>query len=365
MFVISIRLVYCLFSKFFAVSDTENVLAFIRGEQARRVVFIDTPATPFLLATIRELWARGVEVFVRDHHDYPDPKNQREEEIHASANKIRELLGERAVISDRATHPGCSMLITSSEFLSSDTIIVADNDLDGLLGCCKAVGLTWPEIDRDAAVLDGGRSEQSAENLSRMSHLLVRALATLPLYDQENPIISRDAKRELFLHFTEAMNGEEKSMDWLVNKVIGYEGMVKAAEELAKTAIEVVPGVWSVKNPESEKVDLGTLVRLMEARSDCKITVIFKCQGPIASMHGTQASIAVVKKFQQEINLQEFLPAGFTSSPQDGIISNTSFLLHVSTMKWFEVVLPQLKARFGEIPSRSHGEFHAGAYLSS
>jgi hypothetical protein len=357
MFYVSIRFVYCLFTKFFNSTDMEYVLGWVRNEEARRVVFIDTPPTPVLLETIRQLWARGVEVFVRDHHDCPDPKSPRDQEIHDAANQIRDLLGERAVISNRIDHPGCSSLIKSSEFLSPGTIIVADNDLDGLLGCCKAVGLTWPEIDQDAAVLDGARSEQTAENLSRMSHLLVRALATLPAYDAKKPHVSADAKRELFLHFMQTINGEQESVDWIVNKVIEHEPMVKAAEELAKTAIEVVPGVWSVRNAEPERVDLATLARLMEERQGCKVTVIFKCEGPIAKVHGTQASIAVVKRFQQEINLQNLIVPGFVSSPESGIICNTSFLLHVSVTKWFEQILPAMKVRFGEMPSRFSADF--------
>jgi hypothetical protein len=39
------------------------------------------------------------------------------------------------------------------------------------------------------------------------------------------------------------------------------------------------------------------------------------------------------------------VPAGFTSSPEAGIISNTSFLLHVSEKVWEEIVLPALRVR--------------------
>ena len=54
---------------------------------------------------------------------------------------------------------------------------------------------------------------------------------------------------------------------------------------------------------------------------------------------------AVVKAEQAKINLQELLPTGFVSSPDTSIISNTTFLLHVSENVWNETVLPALKAK--------------------
>ena len=55
--------------------------------------------------------------------------------------------------------------------------------------------------------------------------------------------------------------------------------------------------------------------------------------------------MAVIKAHQAEINLQELLPSGFVSSPESGIISNTTFLLHVSENVWKETVLPALCAK--------------------
>ncbi|MBI4099095.1 hypothetical protein HY442_01035, partial [Candidatus Parcubacteria bacterium] len=43
---------------------------------------------------------------------------------------------------------------------------------------------------------------------------------------------------------------------------------------------------------------------------------------------------------------QELLPSGFTNTPEAGIISNTTFLLHVSESVWNEVVFPALQKRF-------------------
>ncbi len=75
------------FSKFFSVGDQDNVLAAVEG--AQRVVFIDTPSTPNLVATIEGLISRGIEVVVRDHHDVPSPRNPREQEISNAAARTR------------------------------------------------------------------------------------------------------------------------------------------------------------------------------------------------------------------------------------------------------------------------------------
>jgi hypothetical protein len=86
----------------------------------------------------------------------------------------------------------------------------------------------------------------------------------------------------------------------------------------------------------------------MESRPGTKVTVQKKAQGPIAGKHGgVQISLAVAKAHQAAVNLQELLPSGFTSSPEAGIISNTTFLLHVSQEVWDSTVLPALTAKFG------------------
>ncbi|OGH79679.1 MAG: hypothetical protein A3C10_01205 [Candidatus Magasanikbacteria bacterium RIFCSPHIGHO2_02_FULL_48_18] len=72
--------------------------------------------------------------------------------------------------------------------------------------------------------------------------------------------------------------------------------------------------------------------------------MVRKDTGPIAGFEkkagrpGIQYSLAVPKARQEEVNLQSLLPQGFTSSPASGIISNTSFLLHVSETVWAEKI---------------------------
>lgn len=348
-FQIKVGAVAVVMSKFFSISDKEVVLAAVRACSPRRVVFIDTPATEQLVETVAAIKADGVELYVRDHHDAPARSNPREVAIADAAGKVRELVGANALISDRKTHPACSSLIAVGEFAEEGTVIVADPDPDGLTASMKAVGVMYPELDADADVLDGGRVGQTADKLSPNAYLLVRAMSTLPAFDAARPDVSEKAKAELFSSFVAVVQGNAEAKAKLEKGVEVYESGVKEAERLAGTVVDIISGVSFVDVTTTPRFDLGTLATKMEARPGCRVTVQRKANGPIAGKHGgIQISMAVAKAHQATVNLQDLLPSGFTSSPESGIISNTTFLLHVSEGVWNEVVLPALKAKFGK-----------------
>lgn len=333
------------FTKFFGAGDKDSVLAAIT-DGTKRVVFIDTPSTAHLVATIEQMISKGAEVIVRDHHDMPNPRNPREQEIADAAACVRELVGSNAVISDRATHPACSGLIEVGEFVGEGTVIVADPDPDGLTAAMKALGVVYDGIDADAAVLDGARSEQTAERLTSLALLLVKGMATLPPFNPERPAISEEAKGKLFAEFATAASGDAAALESLGRKVEAYEAGVRAAEAIAAEATQPVSGVVMADAVGKPRHDLATLAAKMEAREGCRVTVVRKDNGPIAAKHGgVQISLAVVKAHQADINLQQLLVPGFTSSPESGIISNTTFLLHVSEEVWNTQVFPALTAR--------------------
>lgn len=342
MFRIDLRGTPVLFGKFFSGKDAADMLDAIRATGAGRCVFVDTPATEYLVGVLRTLKDEGYTVMVRDHHDAPTRRNDREVAIADAADAIRALLGDTALISTRELHQACSLLIESGEFSGENTVIVADQDADGLLGAMKAAGITYDELDADAAVLDGSRAEQTAEQLSPLGLLLVQGLATLPPFDSARPQVAESAKLALFEDFAMAVEGRGR----LEARVAQYEAAIADAEFVAESATEVAPDVWHV-DAVGRKPDLTTLAARLEARPGARVTVVRKDNGPIASKHGgVQVSLAVVKAFQAEINLQELLAPGFDSSPDAGLISNTTFLLHVSEERWLNLVLPALQAKF-------------------
>jgi hypothetical protein len=346
MFQISINNITVIMSKFFGSSDNDNVLATI-PENTKRVVFIDTPTTSYIVAVIESLISKGVEVVVRDHHDMPSPRNPREHEIAAAANRVRELVGSNATISNRQANPACSGLIEIGEFAGEGTVIVADPDPDGLTAAMKAVGVTYPELDSDADVLDGGRVGQTADKLSPNAFLFTRAMSTLPPFNAERPQVSEDAKAKLFTDFVAVVQGDSEAHARLQKGVEVYEAGVREAERLADVVTDILPGVAFVDVTSAPRFDLGTLAAKMEGRNGVKVTALRKSQGPIAAKcGGIQISMAVAKAHQAEVNLQELLAPGFVSSPESGIISNTTFLLHVSQDVWDTQVMPALQSRF-------------------
>ena len=335
-----------IFSKFFTDLDTQGVLIAI-PEGTTRVVFIDTPATAHLVATVEALMSEGKEVVVRDHHDVPNPENPREEQIAEAAGRVRELVGSNAKISNRKEYPACSSLIKAGEFNREGTVIVADTDPDGLTASMKALGVTYPELDSDADVLDGSRAGQTEQRLSKQAFLLTRAMATLPPFNPQRPQILDDARAKLFGNFVAMVQGDSKAEATLQEAVKVFNEGVLKAEQLAEAVEDIVTGVSIVDVTEAPRFDMGTLARLMENRDVIKVTVQKKSVGPIAAKHnGIQYSLAVSKIHQKDVNLQDFLEAGFESSPESGIISNTTFLLHVSEEVWNSQVLPALKNRF-------------------
>ncbi|MDP3900480.1 MAG: hypothetical protein Q8Q23_05380 [bacterium] len=374
MFSIQISGVPVFFSKFFAASDRQSVVDVVT-KAGIKAVFIDTPATSELVTTIRELMNSAVAVVLRDHHDVGSgPYNDREMAIRQAVDEVRELLGDDAVVSNRSVDPACSSLVGEGEFAESGTVIVADPDADGLTAAMKACGVVYPELDSDAAVLDGPRAAQTAKTLSPTAMLLVKGMATLPPFNPNNPAASEEAKGKLFADFVAMVSGDAEAKASFEAKVEAFESAVAEAERLAAEATPVKiswcapcnivyfdgemecpqcykvdtkdispEGVWLVDVVGKPRFNLQTLTERLEARPGCRITVIRKDNGPIAAKHGgVQYSLAVPRKFQQEVNLQAYLPEGFTSSPEAGIISNTSFLLHVSEEVWKKVILPKL-----------------------
>jgi len=345
MFSFNIGSVPVLFSKFFSAADASTVLAAI-PERAKRVVFIDTASTPHLADVIQALLERDLEVHVRDHHDAPTRSNPRQIEIADAADRVRQLIGGNAVISNRDANPACSSLIEVGQFAGEGTVIVADPDADGLTATMKALGIIYPELDADAAVLDGDRAGQTAEKLSPNAYLFVRAMSTLPAFDPDRPQVSEGAKAKLFGDFVDVVQGDAEAKSRLQKGVETYELGVHEAKNLAEAVVEVIPGLFFVDVTTAPRFDMGTLAAIMERRPGCKVTVQRKTMGPIAAKHGgIQISLAVARAHQAALNLQELLPAGFISSPESGIISNTPFLLHVSESVWRETVLPALKAK--------------------
>ncbi|HMO23726.1 MAG TPA: hypothetical protein PKC98_22405, partial [Candidatus Melainabacteria bacterium] len=94
---------------------------------------------------------------------------------------------------------------------------------------------------------------------------------------------------------------------------------------------------------ESDIFDMGSLTELVEREPDNLILVLVKDRGPIAAHFGVQYSLSVSRQAKDDIHLRRLLPENVVNDPTCGVISNVSFLLHVSEPVWRDYVLPGLK----------------------
>lgn len=343
---LTINQVPTLFIKAFSQDDVESILDFVRdahGTEAALsnvVLFIDTPITAYTVEAVHKLKREGYRVVFRDHHGIDgEPLTDRDRQVKVAIGKLIEYLGKDCRITVRRLHPACSTLVEVGEFKDA-VAIIADPDPDGLTAAMKAAGVFYQGLDDDAAKLDG--EPQLQVTGTPISQLLAKGVATLPSFDPKNPKRREQAQQKLFLDWLEAVQGNSKAEARLQAVVAAYKDAVKLSEELATTANEVAPGVVLVDCVDRAVFDVGTLTSLLEKRPGCVVTVLRKELGPIAALHGIQYSLSVAKSYQEKISLQKLLPPDSKSDPRWGVISNVSFLLHVSQDVWEKQVLPLL-----------------------
>lgn len=335
-----------LFIKPFTSYDVETVIEFARAAanaysgDGNTVLFIDTPITPATVEAVEKLTSEHFRVVFRDHHGIDgEPHNEREARVVAASARLNQLLASDCTITVRREHPACSTLVSVGEFKDA-VAIIADPDPDGLTAAMKAAGISYPELDDDAAKLDG--EPQFQVTGSHISQLLAKGMAVIPSYNPSRPREREEVQQSLFSDWLKAVQGNQAARQRLEERVTIYDQAVQASDKLAQSAKEVAPGVVLVDAVNDPSFDPGTLSALLESNPNCRITVVRKSVGPIAVFHGIQYSLSVAKRYQDGINLHDLVPRNAYSSPEAGIISNVSFLLHTSEDIWNDVVLPAL-----------------------
>lgn len=348
-FSLKINSVPTLFIKAFSAADVQVILEFVRKAAKfhsgpdGKVLFIDTPITSATVESVEKLLAEGINVVFRDHHGIDgEPHNDRDKKVVAAAARLRALLGDDCLITVRRLHPACSTLVSVGEFHDAIAII-ADPDADGLTAAMKAAGISYEGLDDDAAKLDG--EPQLQVTGTPISQLLAKGIATIPSYDSSKPKEREISHQKLFADWVKAVNGDSAARLRLEEVAQTYETAVAVSRKLASTSVSIAAGVVLVDVANSALYDPGTLHALIENDESCRILVLRKSLGPIAAIHGIQYSLSVAKSYQSSINLQNYLPSNTKSDPEIGIISNVSFLLHVSQDVWSNQILPQLLVR--------------------
>ncbi len=347
MITLKINSVPTLFIKAFNGQDVRTIVEFVREAASfyagseNTVLFIDTPITGATVEAVEKLKDEGFRVAFRDHHGIDgEPTNDREQKVVSATAKLHQLLGQDCKITVRRLHPACSTLVSPGEFKDA-VAIIADPDPDGLTAAMKSAGVVYDELDRDAAILDGAPQLQVTG--SPISQLLAKGVAVIPSYDASRPKDREIATQRLFADWLKAVQGDKTATSRLEERVAEYDRAVQVSNALAKTATIVTPGVVLVDVADKDLYDPGTLNALLEQMPGCKIWVIRKSLGPIAAFHGIQYSLAIPKAYQDTVDLRTLIPTDVKSDPEGGVISNVSFLLHVSEPVWYSEVVPRMK----------------------
>lgn len=311
-----------------------------------KVLFIDTPITAATVQAVETLKSEHFRVIFRDHHGiFGEASNDRERKVKNATAKLEQLLGDDCTVTFRHIHPACSTLVEKGEFADA-VAIIADPDADGLTAAMKAAGLSYEGLDDDAALLDGEPKFQVTG--TPMSQLLAKGLSALPSFDAARSHEREDATKKLFVDWVAAVGGDNAALKRLEQRVAVYDESVAVSQTLAKAAVSLAPGVVLVDTAEHPPFDKGTLFEILENDPICKIIVLRKSLGPIARLHGIQYSLAVCKEYQNKISLFDLIPQSGPTGPEVGIISNVSFLLHVSETLWNSDILNLLQNSYRE-----------------
>lgn len=159
-----------------------------------RVGFIDLVPTMDIFSLILAIEARGSGKLVcyYDHHsDQRQPPGER-----ANIRALVGKLGQGAKIFDRRRAPSSVWLVEEGEWrhLRLDAVIF-HADPDGFLGFLKGLGLTYPEMAKDADILDDRKSKGQ---LSQTGQLLADAWENLGPYFSQDPAGFQATKQRVF-----------------------------------------------------------------------------------------------------------------------------------------------------------------------
>jgi hypothetical protein len=293
------------------------------------IAFADLAPTLQMIELVTGLTERGHVIHYFDHHlETANPQN---------VENLRSLLGDRLVITTRSESPSCVHLIKPGLWSELDiTTVFHDLDLDGFLSQVQGLGIGYPEILKDADYLDGPRSD--GQSLSETGRLIINIISALTPHYFFDPDKYLATKKKLFKKIITwlsqgmsepLLNKVEK--DQLEDKL--KEGRI-LAEHLAKNNhTEFLPGGIAVANFVNQlamgrKPDVAIWKRNVSDRSfaEGREVVIF-CRRVVGHL-GIQFCIEPATRFQNEIDLRNFMP--------DGSTGHEPFRLHVPENKWEE-----------------------------
>ena len=307
----------------------EDLLSAVRG--LKKALFIDLAATPQMQQVMDALEGEGIEIAgYRDHHYAPDSTDERDQKTTASADQIKEKLGDGARFDLRENTPSCARLVDLGEAVRNKIdLILHHGDTDGFLGYLKACGVTYEGMEQDADIIDSRGDENK---LTEHGRLYLDSLASLPPFNPKRPDILNKAKQVLqeeFLAYIEGNFAEEVAAPLKERAKVALE-VVQTTKELLEL-VEILEGgiafvdTTVVGNRKYNPIELSNGMAKPEG---IRITAQKKNFGPLAKDGCAQVSISRLPS-DKTTDLRDYLPEGAESGIEHGRIFNTPFLLHL------------------------------------
>ena len=270
---------------------------------------------------------------------------------------------EVVVLQDLAS-PASQMVSTSVESnpaalyvageLEEDWTILADSQAIGAVMACKAryprVTGHYPQIDQDALLCLASR-EGKMKLSNPNGAALIEGLQMVPAYF-EDKAASEAGKAELYKAYILGAGANIISGKTYITKVRGeykkiMEDRVLIAQELAKQAKEIVPGVWSVDITRSDRFDLNHLKNMLHNKPGCIMTVLRLTYGAIARHFDTsQYSVSIRDCFKNTFNVRSLVDEETEFSVENGVLSPSTTQLEVSEECWNASTMWRLKMLF-------------------
>jgi len=214
-------------------ADSEAIVNFVTkaGEEERwsrsLVLFVGTKVTRFLVLAIAVLHkSYGVvtrtqfRVVVRDNQGHERPSDNLNHEDVIAESRLHGLIGyDQAVVRKRSACPTCSTLVREGDFWSA-LCVVARPDAAGLLMAMKALGVSYPELECDAAILEGPPANWVYG--SPLCQVLVNSLATVTPFTVD-PVASEAQTADVFTTWAKAIQGDGEALAALESRVAEFE----------------------------------------------------------------------------------------------------------------------------------------------
>lgn len=307
----------------------EEILEIIANlRRGNKIGFIDLAPSNEIMSLMRQIEDAGCEIGAFfDHHLDVFAKNKAEVRNGA---EIERKLGNRSRVLTRKCASSSAHLVALGEWRKFGVNIVFFHaDADGFFGFLKGCGVSYPEMDSDADILDG---VAKGRKLTSAGKLLADCLQYLVPAFSQNPEGHRIWKENIFREFG----------GWVADGCLPDDkriiGLRQRADEAAEEAIDIAMKLVAIAKKIPGDVVVSDFLPYIKAGKSIAIPLwksgILRKFGSVlicstGSGHmGEQMFIELPRAWQGKYDLRDFLP--------NGVRGRAPFRAQVPLNRWEE-----------------------------